>query len=138
MPKLEAAPAGARNTDGHLTTALPHRGKTMATRDCNEARQRGLRRYPQRLPCSPYPRSHVAALAVREVDTHSDSGDELLGRFSDARCLLQCAVNSLMARDEGGFYSPELVCLRHGMELLRSVYNDLDLRLLREPSRLGG
>ncbi|MET0656606.1 MAG: hypothetical protein ABW110_00410 [Steroidobacteraceae bacterium] len=26
----------------------------------------------------------------------------------------------------------ELVCLRHGLELLRGVYNDLDVRLLGE------
>lgn len=55
----------------------------------------------------------------------------MLGRRSDAGCFLTVRDDLLpIARDEAGFYSPELMCLRHGLELLRGVYTDLDLRLL--------
>jgi hypothetical protein len=103
----------------------------MATRDCIGTPNAGLRNYPTR-PNSGLHLTFLPAHAVRETDP--DIGNELLGRFSDARCFLQCATTALIARDEHGFYSPELVCLRHGLEMLRGVYNDLDLRLLREPS----
>lgn len=103
----------------------------MAKRDCIGAPDAGLRNYPNR-PTIGLHLTFLHTLAVRETDP--ESGDELLGRFSDARCFLQCATTALIARDEHGFYSPELVCLRHGLELLRGVYNDLDLRLLRDPS----
>ncbi|MBB6092245.1 hypothetical protein HNQ60_001091 [Povalibacter uvarum] len=56
--------------------------------------------------------------------------EELLERFSDARCFLECAVHSLSARDAGSYAGPEFVCLVHGLNLLRSVYNDLDTHLL--------
>lgn len=66
--------------------------------------------------------------AVREPT--GSSAEEILGRFSDARCLLECALRSLDARDNGDA-GVEVVCLRHGLELLRAVYNDLDIALLQ-------
>lgn len=70
-------------------------------------------------------RSH---LCVREPA--GSSAEEVLGRFSDARCLLECALRSLSARDDCNA-GVEIVCLRHGLELLRTVYNDFDIALLR-------
>jgi hypothetical protein len=57
--------------------------------------------------------------------------NDLLGRFSDARCFLECAVCSLNEREDACHPGRELVCLRHGLELLRGVYNELDLRIGR-------
>ena len=85
-----------------------------------------MRSYPHYPPCD----IRLAFFqAIREEAPASD--DELLGRLSDARCFVECAINSLIVRDEGGFFSSELVCLRHGIESLRGVYNELDLRLPR-------
>lgn len=107
----------------------------MATRDCIEPRHPGLRNYPHRLHGSARnARFEPTVLCVLESNPELDSGQDLLGRLNDARCFLQCAANSLMARDESGFYSPELVCPRHGLELLREAYNDLDVRLLHHAS----
>ncbi|HEY6644132.1 hypothetical protein [Povalibacter sp.] len=101
----------------------------MATRDCIEAPNLGLRNYPDRLHCGLQP-TFFHTFSVRESDP--ENGAELLGRFSDARDFLQCALTSLTARDEGCFYSPEVTCLQHGLELLRKAHNDLDLWLIRE------
>ena len=64
---------------------------------------------------------------------------EILGRFNDARCVLECAVRSLEqwqsldemedeARRSG---DPEIVCLRHAQKLLANVYDDLDSTIAR-------
>jgi hypothetical protein len=49
----------------------------------------------------------------------------ILDRFSDARCVLLCAVRSLEANHDEA--CDEAVCLRHGLDLLASIYDDLDL-----------
>ena len=61
--------------------------------------------------------------------------EAILGRFGDARCVLECAVRSLEQRGEQQGLGPgeESVCLRHGLELLRAAYNALDLALLKLP-----
>jgi hypothetical protein len=59
---------------------------------------------------------------------------QILGRFNDARCVLECAVRSLEqwqslddAEDEScRSCDPEIVCLRHAQRLLADVYDDLD------------
>jgi hypothetical protein len=64
---------------------------------------------------------------------------EILGRFNDARCVLECAVRSLEqwqsldeAEDEARrSYDPEIVCLRHGQKLLANVYDELDSTIAR-------
>ena len=64
---------------------------------------------------------------------------EILGRFNDARCVLECAVRSLEqwqslddAEDEARrSYDPEIVCLRHAQKLLANVYDDLDSTIAR-------
>lgn len=89
-----------------------------------KALDRAYRSSSEPLPC----------LAVREP---TGSGvEEILGRFSDARCLLECALRSLDARDDGDA-GVEVVCLRHGLELLRAVYNDLDIALLQRSPAYG-
>jgi hypothetical protein len=72
--------------------------------------------------------------AVRE--STSAGTEEILGRFSDARCLLECALRSLNARDDSDA-GVEVVCLRHGLELLRAVYNDLDIAFLQRSPAYG-
>ncbi len=116
----------------------------MAMRDCIEAVSGGLRSYPQRLHCSLHYSTAPTLLAVRESEPESDSASdeiaEILGRLSDARSFLECGTNSLIHRDAGGFYSPEVVCLHHGLELLRTIYNKLDLlpfAILPSPRREG-
>lgn len=104
----------------------------MATRDCIEARLSGLRNYPQRSQCDLHSVLNLPGLAVRESDLPPETSAELLGRFSDARDFLQCGLSSLTARDERCFYSPEVACLQHGLELLGKAYNDLDFWLVRE------
>ncbi|HJY37228.1 MAG TPA: hypothetical protein VJ299_07190 [Steroidobacteraceae bacterium] len=64
---------------------------------------------------------------------------EILGRFNDARCVLECAVRSLEqwqslddAEDEARrSYDPEIVCLRHAQKLLANVYDELDSAIAR-------
>jgi hypothetical protein len=47
----------------------------------------------------------------------------ILARFSDARCVLACAVQSLDRHDD---VTQEQTCLQHGLRLLDGVYDDLD------------
>lgn len=63
---------------------------------------------------------------------------EILGRFNDARCVLECAVRSLeqwqsLDEDEDARRScdPEIVCLRHAQRLLANVYDELDSAIAR-------
>ena len=64
---------------------------------------------------------------------------EILGRFNDARCVLECAVRSLEqwqsldeTEDEARrSYDPEIVCLRHAQKLLAEVYDQLDSTIAR-------
>jgi hypothetical protein len=64
---------------------------------------------------------------------------EILGRFNDARCVLECAVRSLEqwqsldeSEDEARrSYDPEIVCLRHAQKLLANVYDELDSAIAR-------
>jgi hypothetical protein len=64
---------------------------------------------------------------------------EILGRFNDARCVLECAVRSLEqwqsldeVEDEARrSYDPEIVCLRHAQRLLANVYDELDSTIAR-------
>lgn len=60
---------------------------------------------------------------------------DILGRFNDARCVLECAVRSLeqwQSLDEEEedaarrSCDPEIVCLRHAQRLLADVYDQLD------------
>lgn len=54
----------------------------------------------------------------------------ILARFSDARCVLECGVRCLEEHPDR-IASDEAVCLRHGLDFVESVYNDLDLAILR-------
>ena len=63
---------------------------------------------------------------------------EILGRFNDARCVLECAVRSLeqwqsLDEEEDARRScdPEIVCLRHAQRLLANVYDELDSAIAR-------
>ena len=63
---------------------------------------------------------------------------EILGRFNDARCVLECAVRSLeqwqsLDEEEDARRScdPEIVCLRHAQRLLANVYDELDSTIAR-------
>ena len=63
----------------------------------------------------------------------------ILGRFTDARCVLECAVRSLeqwqnLHDDEADRRAcdPEIVCLRHALKLLADVYDELDLAIGRQ------
>ena len=64
---------------------------------------------------------------------------EILGRFNDARCVLECAVRSLeqwqsldeVEDDARRSCDPEIVCLRHSQELLANVYDELDSAIAR-------
>ena len=59
---------------------------------------------------------------------------QILGRFNDARCVLECAVRSLeqwqsldeMEDEARRSCDPEIVCLRHAQRLLADVYDQLD------------
>ena len=62
----------------------------------------------------------------------------ILGRFNDARCVLECAVRSLeqwqsLDEEEDARRScdPEIVCLRHAQRLLANVYDELDSAIAR-------
>jgi hypothetical protein len=63
---------------------------------------------------------------------------EILGHFSDARCVFECAARSLeqwQSLDEEDDVrrscDPEIVCLRHAQKLLADVYDDLDRAIAR-------
>lgn len=64
---------------------------------------------------------------------------EILGRFNDARCVLECAVRSLeqwqsldeTEDDARRSYDPEIVCLRHAQKLLAEVYDQIDSAIAR-------
>jgi hypothetical protein len=64
---------------------------------------------------------------------------EILGRFNDARCVLECAVRSLeqwQSLDEPDddarrSCDPEIVCLRHAQKLLADVYDEFDSAIAR-------
>ena len=65
---------------------------------------------------------------------------DILGRFNDARCVLECAVRSLeqwQSLDEEEedaarrSCDPEIVCLRHAQRLLADVYDQLDGAIAR-------
>ena len=64
---------------------------------------------------------------------------EILGRFNDARCVLECAVRSLeqwqsldeTEDDARRSYVPEIVCLRHAQKLLAEVYDQVDSTIAR-------
>jgi hypothetical protein len=64
---------------------------------------------------------------------------EILGRFNDARCVLECAVRSLEQwqsldeeeDDARRSCDPEIVCLRHAQKLLAHVYDGLDSTIAR-------
>jgi hypothetical protein len=69
----------------------------------------------------------------------------ILGRFTDARCVLECAVRSLeqwqnLDDTEGDRRAcdPEIVCLRHALKLLADVYDEIDLAIARSHPRAGG
>jgi hypothetical protein len=56
--------------------------------------------------------------------------DDLLGRFSDARCVLECAVRSPEEwHDPATAVGDEAVCLRHGLDLIGTVYDEPDLAI---------
>lgn len=66
----------------------------------------------------------------------------ILGRFNDARCVLECAVRSLeqwqslddVEDDARRSCDPEIVCLRHAQKLLADVYDELDSAIARVAS----
>ena len=81
---------------------------------------------------------------VRQSDEPSSRSEvvalrEILGRFNDARCVLECAVRSLeqwqsldeMEDEARRSCDPEIVCLRHAQKLLAHVYDDLDSSIAR-------
>ena len=67
---------------------------------------------------------------------------DILGRFNDARCVLECAVRSLeqwqsldeMEDEARRSCDPEIVCLRHAQRLLANVYDELDSAIARVAS----
>jgi len=58
--------------------------------------------------------------------------DDILSRFSEARSFLDCATRLLDDWDAGAGKGPgdEVVCLRHGLALIRTIYNDLDIAIM--------
>ena len=81
---------------------------------------------------------------VRQSDEPSSRSEvvalrEILGRFNDARCVLECAVRSLeqwqsleeTEDDARRSYDPEIVCLRHAQKLLAEVYDQVDSTISR-------
>lgn len=54
----------------------------------------------------------------------SEDLSAILGKFLVARCVVECA--SLII-DESDECADEAVCLRHGLDLMDSVYERLDL-----------
>jgi hypothetical protein len=50
-----------------------------------------------------------------------------LSRFHAARCILECAVRSLEEwHDPDTGIDQEAICLRHGLDLLARVYDEVD------------
>jgi hypothetical protein len=71
-------------------------------------------------------RNAPRARAFRYVDFEG-----ILGRFSDARCVLESAVRSLEeSHDPSSGVHDEAGCLRHGVGLMDSVYSKLDVAIL--------
>ena len=81
---------------------------------------------------------------VRQSDEPSSRSEvvalrEILGRFNDARCVLECAVRSLeqwqsldeTEDDARRAHDPEIVCLRHAQKLLAEVYDQVDSTISR-------
>jgi len=81
---------------------------------------------------------------VRQSDEPSSPSEvvalrEILGRFNDARCVLECAVRSLeqwqsldaTQDDARRSHDPEIVCLRHAQKLLAEVYDQVDSTISR-------
>lgn len=81
---------------------------------------------------------------VRQSDEPSAGNEvgalrDILGRFNDARCVLECAVRSLeqwqsldeVEDDARRSCDPEIVCLRHAQKLLADVYDQLDGTIAR-------
>ena len=62
--------------------------------------------------------------AARKRRTRLDLSD-LLRQFSDARAVLECAHVVLEQRDPGS----ESICLKIGLGMLRTAYDDLDRAL---------
>lgn len=54
----------------------------------------------------------------------------ILSKFLDARCVLECGLRSLEDHPDRP-PGAEAVCIRHAFDLLASVYEDLDLAILR-------
>lgn len=63
--------------------------------------------------------------APKKRRTRLDLSD-LLGQFSDARAVLECAYVVM----EDGAPGNESICLKIGLEMLRTAYNDLDLAIV--------
>lgn len=81
---------------------------------------------------------------VRQSDDQSAGSEvtalrDILGRFNDARCVLECAVRSLeqwqsldeVEDDARRSCDPEIVCLRHAQKMLADVYDQLDGTIAR-------
>jgi hypothetical protein len=96
----------------------------MAAKDCNHGREAVSRRCDNRfeyaLPIL------TGYLMVREAPP--DPSD-VLGRFSDARCLLDCAFKALDQRQDASRPGAEIVCMQYALEMLRDVYTELDFLL---------
>ena len=92
--------------------------------------------------------SHLGIYGYLPMTKHSDepsSGSEvaalreILGRFNDARCVLECAVRSLeqwqsldeTEDDARRSHDPEIVCLRHAQKQLAEVYDQIDSTIAR-------
>ena len=54
----------------------------------------------------------------------------ILSNFLDARCVLECGLRGLEDHPDQP-PGAETVCIRHAFDLLASVYEDLDLAILR-------
>ena len=87
---------------------------------------------------------------VRQPDEQSAGSEvaalrDILGRFNDARCVLECAVRSLeqwqsldeVEDDARRSCDPEIVCLRHAQKMLADVYDRLDGTIARLASDTG-
>jgi hypothetical protein len=69
----------------------------------------------------------------------------MLGRFSEARCVLESAVRSLEQWQDLEDDQParrncdiEIVCLRHALRLLAAVYDELDMAIARRATSSKG
>ena len=76
--------------------------------------------------------SHSSESSVRRSPTDFDA---LLGRFSNALCILATAARALSATQEDVQGDPEndigehILTLEHGLSALRAVYNELDVAI---------